>query len=512
MAASSPSSGVNRPAAYHWHYDDTGYYAYVLVDGDRQMCDVLCRRLQVRGVGCLAKGPSRRPASDGRIYDFYIRVGDVDSVDAGAGGRESSHPSRVSVYRAFSGLPQFGVSETAPEDLPPARGLHPGRAGSQTTGEAAVEVSGESARLRKELSLARAQSSEKDAALRRAASMLDQVRRSRKKLRDELISLRESYEKEFERLRPSLEARPGEQDEADVAALAAQTRASKGRVEELSAELAARDSEIAELNQVWAEAEKNADLVSGSVLDLENRLYSMGHERSGLREEVFELREQLRRVDPGNGVPANGSAPGVSSRQVEELYGRLISYLAPSLKLERGSVALVATEFRENKEALSAVDSWLTMRTRREDVLKKRLANLEGYDFVILDTAPTFSLLNLNALAYAEEIWMPVNMEYMALSGVRQVLDNMRIVREEIGHDVAVRYVIPTFVDRRNSKTTSVLQALEESFGPKVTTPVRSNVRLSEAPSHHQSIYDYAPGSAGAEDYRTLTRRILQDG
>lgn len=162
--------------------------------------------------------------------------------------------------------------------------------------------------------------------------------------------------------------------------------------------------------------------------------------------------------------------------------------------------------------ALSAVDSWLTMQTRREDVLKKRLSNLDGYDFVILDTAPTFSLLNLNALSYADEIWMPVNMEYMALSGVRQVLDNMRIVREEIGHDVAVRYVIPTFVDRRNSKTAAVLEALEESFGPKVTTPVRSNVRLSEAPSHHQSIYDYAPTSAGAEDYRNLTRRIIQDG
>ena len=226
---------------------------------------------------------------------------------------------------------------------------------------------------------------------------------------------------------------------------------------------------------------------------------AVGLARSGRRVLLIDNDSQANATDA---LGANGQANSGT-------YGLLVSGEDPKelvVRVEDNLEMICASK------ALSAVDSWLTMQTRREDVLKKRLANLEGYDFVILDTAPTFSLLNLNALSYAEEIWMPVNMEYMALSGVRQVLDNMRIVREEIGHDVAVRYVIPTFVDRRNSKTTSVLRALEESFGPKVTTPVRSNVRLSEAPSHHQSIYDYAPGSAGAEDYRTLTRRILQDG
>jgi chromosome partitioning protein len=103
-------------------------------------------------------------------------------------------------------------------------------------------------------------------------------------------------------------------------------------------------------------------------------------------------------------------------------------------------------------------------------------------------------------------------MEYMALQGVRQVLDNLKIVREELEHDVSISYVIPTFVDARNSKTAAVLEALEESFGPKVTYGIRTSVRLSEAPSYHQSIFDYAPRSAGAEDFSTLTRRILEDG
>jgi chromosome partitioning protein len=163
-------------------------------------------------------------------------------------------------------------------------------------------------------------------------------------------------------------------------------------------------------------------------------------------------------------------------------------------------------------KSLSGADSWLATQFRREEVLNKRLNKVSGYDFVILDTAPAFSLLNVNALAWAQEVWLPVNMEYMALQGVKQVLENLKIVREELHHDVSINYVIPTFVDSRNSKTAAVLEALRESFGPKVTHGIRTSVRLSEAPSYHQSVFDYAPRSTGAEDFSTLTRRILENG
>jgi chromosome partitioning protein len=56
-----------------------------------------------------------------------------------------------------------------------------------------------------------------------------------------------------------------------------------------------------------------------------------------------------------------------------------------------------------------------------------------------------------------------------------------------------------------------VLEALQESFGPKVTAGIRSSVRLSEAPSHHRSIFDYAPKSSGSEDFEELVRRIIAD-
>lgn len=202
-------------------------------------------------------------------------------------------------------------------------------------------------------------------------------------------------------------------------------------------------------------------------------------------------------------------ALGVDGQSTSGTYGLIVDSASPPD---------VMVEVEENlwmvpsSRALAGVDSWLAMQTRREEILRKRLRDVEGFDFVILDTAPAFSLLNLNALSYANEVWLPVNMEYLALQGVRQMMDNLSIVTEEIEHEVSIRYVIPMFVDRRNSKTQAILDALYESFDSKVTTPIRTNVRLSEAPSYHQSIFDYAPSSAGAEDFRTLTQRILTHG
>ncbi|MBU1626378.1 ParA family protein [bacterium] len=190
-------------------------------------------------------------------------------------------------------------------------------------------------------------------------------------------------------------------------------------------------------------------------------------------------------------------------------YGLIVNSEAPSkvaAKIEKNFSLIPASR------ALAQVDQWLTTKIRREEILKKRLEGLKGYDFVIIDTAPSFSLLNLNALTYAEEVWIPASMEYLSLQGVKQVIDSLNMIREELDHELAIRYVIPTFYDMRNSKTKSVIKALKESFGKVVTTPVRTNVKLSEAPSHHISIFDYAPASAGAEDFEKLVKRIVKDG
>jgi chromosome partitioning protein len=84
------------------------------------------------------------------------------------------------------------------------------------------------------------------------------------------------------------------------------------------------------------------------------------------------------------------------------------------------------------------------------------------------------------------------------------------MVREILEHPIEVSLVIPTFYDGRNRKSREVLERLELHFGAKVTEPIRANVRLAEAASHHQTIFEYDPTSYGAQDYKRLAERVLE--
>lgn len=188
------------------------------------------------------------------------------------------------------------------------------------------------------------------------------------------------------------------------------------------------------------------------------------------------------------------------------------------LYIERTPLLECVVHARENLDVLpadrqlAAVDQWLVMQSRREEVLRRRLEVIEGYDYVLIDTAPSFSLVGLNALMVAHEAWVPVAMEFLALEGLRQVAGNLRVVEEELKHKLPIHYVIPTFFDARHKKSQEVLHLLQEAYGVRVTTPVRADVRLSEAPSFHKTIFEHAPSSRGAADYQALIERIENDG
>ncbi|HKA53680.1 MAG TPA: ParA family protein [Candidatus Binatia bacterium] len=196
---------------------------------------------------------------------------------------------------------------------------------------------------------------------------------------------------------------------------------------------------------------------------------------------------------------------GYAEQRQVDMYGVIVEGTAPE------AIAIKIDDYLQllpSSQALAPISNWLVMQNRREEILKKRLAKLHGAEYVILDTGPSFSLLNLNALMYATEAWLPVSMDYLSLTGVSQLLDTLKMVEEELGHRLPLRYVIPTFFDGRTRKSTAVLDTLKESFGATVTPPIRTNVKLSEAASYHKSIFDYAPESAGAEDFRTLVDHI----
>ena len=133
--------------------------------------------------------------------------------------------------------------------------------------------------------------------------------------------------------------------------------------------------------------------------------------------------------------------------------------------------------------------------------LAQALAGVGEYDYIILDCAPALSILNHNALAFAGEVLIPVSCDYLALVGVKQVLKTLRRIGEELGRDIHVAGVLPTFFDVRDRVCAEVVGILRKSFGPKTLPPIRVNIKLAEAPSFKRTIFEHAPDSNGARDY-----------
>ncbi|MBU0731033.1 MAG: zinc-ribbon domain-containing protein [Proteobacteria bacterium] len=146
-----------------------------------------------------------------------------------------------------------------------------------------------------------------------------------------------------------------------------------------------------------------------------------------------------------------------------------------------------------------------------EMTLKETLEPLDGaYDYVIVDTSPGWDPLTVNVLFYVKEILAPVSLEVMTLQGLVEFLKSMSAI-QKYRKGVSLKYILPTFRDQRVKKSTGILERLEQLYGNILCTPIRYNVRISEAPAYGQTIYEYAPGSPGALDYRELVRKIANN-
>jgi chromosome partitioning protein len=161
-----------------------------------------------------------------------------------------------------------------------------------------------------------------------------------------------------------------------------------------------------------------------------------------------------------------------------------------------------------SNESLSRAQQALFGRMSNEEMLRMKLSPITDYDFCIVDCAPSMNLLTRNALLYAEEVIIPISMEYLALVGVRQLVQNILDVRNGKRHGISISAVVPTFFTKRNKKSVEIIRTLKGHFGDVLTEPIRLNVKLSEAPSHGQTVFEYAPSSHGARDYRKLVERF----
>lgn len=144
--------------------------------------------------------------------------------------------------------------------------------------------------------------------------------------------------------------------------------------------------------------------------------------------------------------------------------------------------------------------------------LRKVLAEVEGFDFVLIDCPPSLSnRLIGNALLASTHVIVPVETSILALDGLRILLTTLEDVREGFERDLILGGVLACRYDPRTRLSRLVLDELRRALPGKVfQTVIRENVRMRECPASGQSILSFAPNCHAAEDYRALAKEMLE--
>ena len=165
-----------------------------------------------------------------------------------------------------------------------------------------------------------------------------------------------------------------------------------------------------------------------------------------------------------------------------------------------------------SNETLAAAELYLAGRQRRDRVLATLLESLRHeYDNIIVDCSPSLSLMNQNALVFADAVLCPVACDYLSLVGVRQVLRTIKQVNRVLAHPVRLCGVLPTFYDARAKVCTESLSTLREHFGDRCLEPIRMTSRVKEAPSVGKTLFEHAGETTAAQDYLRVIARLLSE-
>ena len=161
-------------------------------------------------------------------------------------------------------------------------------------------------------------------------------------------------------------------------------------------------------------------------------------------------------------------------------------------------------------QALAGAEVELVPILARERRLATALnAVRDQYDWILIDCPPSLGLLTINALTASDCVIIPVQCEYMALEGLSRLTETLELVRKNLNPGLFILGVVLTMWDARTRLGQDVIDEVRSHFSQTFDTVIPRAVRLSEAPSHRQSIFRYEPGGRSAVAYDALAGELL---
>jgi chromosome partitioning protein len=135
---------------------------------------------------------------------------------------------------------------------------------------------------------------------------------------------------------------------------------------------------------------------------------------------------------------------------------------------------------------------------------------LDLFDFILIDTPPTLGIFTQAPLVASTDLLIPVDVGYFTVEGMRQLLDTIARVRQEVPLTLETTHILLTKFDARTTLSAHVRARLRESCGAEVFhTVIHGNVALVRAQMARQSIFAYARTSTGAQDYQHVVEELL---
>ena len=149
-------------------------------------------------------------------------------------------------------------------------------------------------------------------------------------------------------------------------------------------------------------------------------------------------------------------------------------------------------------------------RTGSETLLSESLyEDAPGFDYLIFDPPPTAGLLTVSTLVAAHEVFIPMQMHFLAMEGLAEIMHLIYTVNATHNANLQLSAIIPTFFNKKTRLAREITEDIVKNFGADKLLPgIRMNISLAEAPGHGKSIFEYAPQSCGAQDYLEVAHKI----
>jgi chromosome partitioning protein len=175
-----------------------------------------------------------------------------------------------------------------------------------------------------------------------------------------------------------------------------------------------------------------------------------------------------------------------------------------TVKTEYGNLWLVPADIR-----LAGADAKLRDMLVRERILDTKLEPVRDvYNFILFDCPPNLSTVTINALVASSDAIVPIETQFYSMKAIDDLTSTFDLIKRKMNHAIKT-WILPTKIDRRVKVHNGMLDMLEQNFGGRMLTPIKTDAKLASAPMIKQPVIYSYPASRSAHDFERLTMEVL---